>query len=194
MLGNSDESFKLFFCGHLDAVGNEAEDGAKPEEHGKAREETFAEFDPLRHSWGRRQRVWTVLLDAGSNQVVRQPVLNGGLEPLAEHVHVHLVHVDLELLLQLVEVLALLGPAPHVGDGLSSEGGQIGVSRVSVSGASRDLLEAAADCRLLLLSLFGCDRLRILWSAGALALTHSLRAALRKEIQLENWNSSESGN
>ena len=76
-----------------------------------------------------------MLLDASLHQLVSQPILNGGLEPLAEHVHVHLVHIDLELLLQLIQVLALLGPAPHVGDGLSSEGGKIGVSRVSVSGA-----------------------------------------------------------
>ena len=117
----------MFSLNHLDAVGNKAEDGTEPEEHGKAGEEAFAEFDPLRHRRRRRQRIRTVLLDPRLHQLVRQPILNGGLEPLAEHVHVHLVHVDLELLLQLIQVLALLGPAPHLGGGLCSEGGKIGV-------------------------------------------------------------------
>ena len=103
---------------HLDAVGHKAEDGTEPEEHGEAGEEALAELHPLRHRWRRRQSVRAVLLDSGLHQLVRQPILDSGLEPLAEHVDVHLVHVDLELLLQLVQVLPLLGPAPHIGGGL----------------------------------------------------------------------------
>ena len=55
---------------HLDAVGNKAEDGSKPEEHRKAREEAFAELDPLWHSGGRRQGVRSVLLEQNMNDLI----------------------------------------------------------------------------------------------------------------------------
>ena len=61
------------------------------------------------------------------------------------------MHVDLELLLQLVQVLPLLAPAPHPaggGGGLVEEGG------------------VRLDLRRLLTTDCSCsDRLRILWSA-----------------------------
>ena len=44
----------------LDAVGEEAEDGADPEQHGEAAEELPAELDPLGRRLGRRQRVRSI--------------------------------------------------------------------------------------------------------------------------------------
>lgn len=50
----------LVLCGHLDAVGQEAEDGADPEQDGEAAKQLTAELDPLRGGGGRGQGVWTV--------------------------------------------------------------------------------------------------------------------------------------
>ena len=55
---------------HLDTVGNKAEDGSKPEEHRKAREEAFAELHPLRHRGGRRQGVRSVFLEQNMNDLI----------------------------------------------------------------------------------------------------------------------------
>ena len=67
------------------------------------------------------------------------------------------MHVDLELLLQLVQVLPLLAPAPHPaggGGGLVEEGGV------------RLEHKKGLDLRRLLTTDCSCsDRLRILWSA-----------------------------
>ena len=57
------------------------------------------------------------------------------------------MNVDLQLLLQLVQVLALLGPAPHVGGSLGS---LLQKSLTGFSPERRGLKpEAAAVCRLL---------------------------------------------
>lgn len=66
----------LVLRGHLDAVGQEAEDGTDPEQDGEATEELTAELDPLRGSGGRGQRVWTVsgqnLYSPGIGQALRE--------------------------------------------------------------------------------------------------------------------------
>lgn len=46
--------------GHLDPVGQEAEDGASPEQHGEAAEQLATELDPLRCGGGRGECVGTV--------------------------------------------------------------------------------------------------------------------------------------
>lgn len=51
---------RLVFRGHLDAVGQETEDGAGPEQDGEAAEQLTAELDPLRRGGGRGQGVGTV--------------------------------------------------------------------------------------------------------------------------------------
>lgn len=43
-----------------DAVGEEAEERAEPEEHGETAEQVLAEFHPLGHGLGRRESVRTV--------------------------------------------------------------------------------------------------------------------------------------
>lgn len=50
----------LVLCGHLDSVGQEAEDGTDPEQDGEAAEQLPAELDPLRGGGGRGQGVGTV--------------------------------------------------------------------------------------------------------------------------------------
>lgn len=50
----------LVLCGHLNAVGQEAEDGTDPEQDGEAAEQLAAELDPLRGGGGRGQCVGTV--------------------------------------------------------------------------------------------------------------------------------------
>jgi len=52
----------VLFGGFLDGIGDEAEDGPDPEQHGEAAEEVLAELDPLGRHLGRRQRVGTVAL------------------------------------------------------------------------------------------------------------------------------------
>ena len=49
----------------LDGVGEEAEDGAEPEEHCEAAEEVLRELDPLRRGGRRRQGVGPVPLPVG---------------------------------------------------------------------------------------------------------------------------------
>lgn len=44
---------RLVLCGHLDGVGQEAEDGTDPEQDGEATEQLTAELDPLRGGGGR---------------------------------------------------------------------------------------------------------------------------------------------
>lgn len=51
---------RLVLRGHLDAVGQEAEDGTDPEQDGEPSEQLTAKLDPLRRGGGRGQRVWTV--------------------------------------------------------------------------------------------------------------------------------------
>lgn len=51
---------RLVLQGHLDAVGQEAEDGTGPEQDGEAAEKLTAELDPLRRGGGRSQGVRTV--------------------------------------------------------------------------------------------------------------------------------------
>ena len=93
---------------HLDTVGKEAEDGAEPEEHGKAWEEALAELDPFWGGWRRGQLVQAVLGDpffhlrakldvtkiekivGEKNLVVSETVRDVGSEPLAELVNTHL--------------------------------------------------------------------------------------------------------
>ena len=53
-------SGRVFVGGRLDAVGDEAEDGADPEQEGETPEEVAAELDPLRGGLGRRQLVGAV--------------------------------------------------------------------------------------------------------------------------------------
>ena len=94
---------------HLDTVGEEAEDGAEPEEHCKAWEEALAELDPFWGGWRRGQLVQAVLGDpffhlraklevtkigkivrGEKNLVVSETVRNVGSEPLAKLVNTHL--------------------------------------------------------------------------------------------------------
>lgn len=51
---------RLFLHGHLDAEGQEAKEGADPEQNGEAAEQLTAELDPLRGCGGRSQCVLTV--------------------------------------------------------------------------------------------------------------------------------------
>lgn len=51
---------RLFLHGHLDAVSQEAKDGANPEQNGEAAEQLTAELDPLRGCGGRSQDVLAV--------------------------------------------------------------------------------------------------------------------------------------
>lgn len=48
---------RLILAGHLDAVGQEAEDDADPQQDGEAAEQLAAELDPLGRGWRRRQGV-----------------------------------------------------------------------------------------------------------------------------------------
>lgn len=48
---------RLVLGGHLDPVGQEAEDGAGPEQDGEAAEQLATELDPLRGGGGRGERV-----------------------------------------------------------------------------------------------------------------------------------------
>lgn len=50
----------LVFRGSLDGVGQEAEDGAEPQQDGEATEQLATEFDPLRGGGGRSQGVGAV--------------------------------------------------------------------------------------------------------------------------------------
>ncbi len=67
---------RLVLCGHLDGVGQEAEDGTNPEQDGEAAEQLTAELDPLRGGGGRSQSVWTVpgqnLHSSGVGQALRE--------------------------------------------------------------------------------------------------------------------------
>ena len=62
----------VLFGGFLDGIGDEAEDGPDPEQHGEAAEEVLAELDPLGRHLGRRQRVGTVALQVGPRLTRRQ--------------------------------------------------------------------------------------------------------------------------
>ena len=53
----------VVFAGDFDGVGDEAEDGTDPQQHGESSEEILAEFDPLGRRLGRRQGVGTVALE-----------------------------------------------------------------------------------------------------------------------------------
>ena len=94
---------------HLDAIGEEAEDGSKPKEHGKAREEALAELDPFWGGGRGGQLVQAMLADPFchlvANQVmtstsmseekenyliVSETVGNVGSESFAELINAHL--------------------------------------------------------------------------------------------------------
>lgn len=51
---------RLVLGGHLDAVGEETEDGADPEQDGEAPKQLLAELDPLGRGGGRGQGVGAV--------------------------------------------------------------------------------------------------------------------------------------
>lgn len=55
----------VLFCADFNRVGDEAKDGADPQEHGKAAEEVLAEFHPFRRRFGWRQGVGTVAFKDG---------------------------------------------------------------------------------------------------------------------------------
>lgn len=48
---------RLVLGGHLDPIGQEAEDGTGPEQDGEAAEQLATELDPLRGGGGRGERV-----------------------------------------------------------------------------------------------------------------------------------------
>ena len=90
---------------HLNAKGDEAEDGARPEEQGEAGEEALAEFDPFRGGGRGGQLVQAVLGDPFphlissnktlkpnrfENLVVSETVCDIGREPFAELLNAHL--------------------------------------------------------------------------------------------------------
>ncbi len=71
----------LILRGHLDAVGQEAEDGTDPEQDGEATEQLTAELDPLRGGGGRGQGVQTIpgqnLPSSGIGQTLRENNFGG---------------------------------------------------------------------------------------------------------------------
>ena len=89
----------------LDGVGEEAEDGAEPEEHGEPAEEVLRELDPLWRGWGRREGVGPVALAVGLGLRLGQARLQVGAQALAQLRERDAVRVQVELLLQLVQLL-----------------------------------------------------------------------------------------
>ena len=90
------------------AVGDKAQDGARPQEHGEAAEQLLAELDPLGRRLGRRQSVGSVALEHLARALLRQTLGLIGAEAREQLVDADLVLVELDLLLQLLEVLLLL--------------------------------------------------------------------------------------
>ena len=90
--------------GRLDGVGQEAEDGAEPQQHGKATEESLQELDPFRCRRRRGQGVGTVPLKVGLGLGGGEAGVGVDAVPLEEVLDGQLVVVHLELLLEVVKL------------------------------------------------------------------------------------------
>ena len=66
----------------FDGVGDVAEDGSDPEEHREAAKKLFAEFDPFRRRFGRRQGVGSIPLQVGLGLSCGQSLPNVVISPL----------------------------------------------------------------------------------------------------------------
>lgn len=71
---------RLVLDGHLDAVGQEAEDGADPEQDGESAEQLTTELDPLRGGGWRGQGVGSVpgqhLQSSGTGKTLRMELMS----------------------------------------------------------------------------------------------------------------------
>lgn len=69
---------RLVLCGHLDSVGQEAEDGTDPKQDGEAAKQLATELDPLRGGRGRGQGIGPVPLQnlpsSGIGQALRDRI------------------------------------------------------------------------------------------------------------------------
>lgn len=75
---------RLLEGGCLDRVGQEAEDGAQPQEHGEPAKEVLAKLDPFRRRRGRRQLVGAVPVLVGLGLGRGEAGLEVGAQPLAQ--------------------------------------------------------------------------------------------------------------
>ena len=91
---------KLEAC--LYRVGHEAEDSTNPQQHGEPGEHVLAELDPLGGGGRRGEGVSPMLGQPILGRLYRQTILDVGVEALGELVEGDLVHIDLQLLLQLI--------------------------------------------------------------------------------------------
>ena len=80
---------------------------------------------PFWCGWGWGKLVLAILSQACCSCSIRETLLDVCVEPLAEHVDVDLVDVDLKLLLELVQVLLLLAASPHGGAWTSDFGSRM---------------------------------------------------------------------
>ena len=80
---------------------------------------------PFWCGWGWGKLVLAILSQASRSCSIGETLLDVCVEPLAEHVDVDLVHVDLKLLLELVQVLLLLAASPHGGAWTSDFGSRM---------------------------------------------------------------------
>lgn len=66
---------RVIFCGHLNTVGQEAEDGSDPQQNGEATKKLSAELDPFRRGGGRCECIQAVfgqhLRSSGTGKALR---------------------------------------------------------------------------------------------------------------------------
>ena len=99
---------RLLQRGGLDGVGEEAEEGAQPEQHGNAAKQRLEELDPLRGGGGRGEAVEPIPLLVGLGLGLGEPRLRVAVVAAVQLLHRDLVVVLLQLLLQVLKI-PLLG-------------------------------------------------------------------------------------
>jgi hypothetical protein len=93
LLAFFNQVISMYISTDLDPIGNEAESGSDPQEHGKARKEILAELDPFwcRFGWG--QAIFSVLFNIESRLLLGQSLFDVGAESLAQLINRNFVDI-----------------------------------------------------------------------------------------------------
>ena len=94
------ENFKRNFS-HLDGVCNKAEDGSKPQQTSKAREEILTELYPFWSGGGRGELIETMLGNTSLSLGCGQTICNVGSKPFAQNIEIDFVNVELKLFFEI---------------------------------------------------------------------------------------------
>ena len=87
---------------HLNAKGDEAEDGARPEEQGEPGEEALAELDPFWRGGGRGQLVQAILLNTGLGLGGGQTVVVVCAKPFVQLFKLDFMNIEFKLFLKIL--------------------------------------------------------------------------------------------